>query len=314
MIISQQLIILLILSDISLVYDINVYNKQLKSMEAENIISNQNEFLNMVIESFAYPFYVIDVNDYTIKMKNSAAASSPDDISKNTTCYSLIHKRSNPCEGIEHICPLKKVKETKKLVVVEHIHYEGDKVRNVEIHAHPIIDQKGNVIYMIDCCLDITDRKSMEEELKTSETKLKKQKSDLEHKSIALREIIEQVEKEKRSIQEKVTTNVNEIILPILEKIELYGASTEYIDLLRHCLEKLTSSFGQKIINQSLKLTPREIEICTLIERGHTNKEISSLLNISCQTVENHRKDIRKKLELTNKKVNLTSFLQHISQ
>jgi DNA-binding CsgD family transcriptional regulator len=204
--------------------------------------------------------------------------------------------------------------ETKKPVVVEHIHYEGDMARNVEIHAHPIIDKKRNVIYMIECCFDITDRKNMEEELKTSEMKIKKQKSDLEQKSIALREIIEEVEVEKRLIQEKVTINVNEIILPLLEKVELYGASTEYIDLLKHCLEKLTSSFGQKITKQSLKLTPREIEICTLIERGHTNKEISRLLNISCQTVENHRKDIRKKLELTHKKVNLTSFLQNISK
>jgi DNA-binding CsgD family transcriptional regulator len=289
-------------------------NKLLKNIVAENVISNQNKFLNTVIESFAYPFYVIDVNCYAIKMKNSAAASSPDDISKNATCYSLIHKRSNPCEGIENSCPLKKVMETKKPVVVEHIHYEGDMARNVEIHAHPIIDKKRNVIYMIECCFDITDRKNMEEELKTSEMKIKKQKSDLEQKSIALREIIEEVEVEKRLIQEKVTINVNEIILPLLEKVELYGASTEYIDLLKHCLEKLTSSFGQKITKQSLKLTPREIEICTLIERGHTNKEISRLLNISCQTVENHRKDIRKKLELTHKKVNLTSFLQNISK
>ena len=73
-------------------------------MVAENIISNQNEFLNTAIESFAYPFYVINVNDYAIKMKNSAAAISPDDMLKNATCYSLIHKRTNPCEKIKIIC------------------------------------------------------------------------------------------------------------------------------------------------------------------------------------------------------------------
>ena len=42
-------------------------------MKYQGDIQRQNEFLNNVIESLPHPFYVIDVNDYTIKMANSAS-------------------------------------------------------------------------------------------------------------------------------------------------------------------------------------------------------------------------------------------------
>ena len=62
----------------------------------------------------------------------------------------------------------------------------------------------------------------------------------------------------------------------------------------------------------SYKLTPREMEICTMIESGLTSKEIPEQLNISCQTIDNHRKSIRKKLDITNKNINLSSYLLHL--
>lgn len=46
------------------------------------------------------------------------------------------------------------------------------------------------------------------------------------------------------------------------------------------------------------KLTPREIEILTLLAEGNNNPEIASLLDISRRTVENHRKSINRKLRI----------------
>ncbi|GAJ15980.1 unnamed protein product [marine sediment metagenome] len=60
------------------------------------------------------------------------------------------------------------------------------------------------------------------------------------------------------------------------------------------------------------KLTPLEIEFCTLIENGLISKEIAMLTNIICKTVGDHQKNIRKKLAITNKDINLASFLQHL--
>ena len=79
-------------------------------------------------------------------------------------------------------------------------------------------------------------------------------------------------------------------------------------------LEDITSSFGTAITSKHLKLTPREIEVCNMVEKGFTNKEIANFLNLTIQSVEEYRKHIRKKLGLTNKKVNLTSYLRNITE
>ena len=131
--------------------------------QMEERIRQQNVFLNDVLESLAHPFYVIDVNDYAIKMVNSAAHLG--DISAGVTCYNLTHRNSEPCSG-EHPCPIEEIKRTKRPIMVEHVHYDRDgNLKNVEIHAYPILDNKGNVIQIIEYCLDITQRKRMEEEL-----------------------------------------------------------------------------------------------------------------------------------------------------
>lgn len=47
-------------------------------------------------------------------------------------------------------------------------------------------------------------------------------------------------------------------------------------------------------------LSDREIEVLTLIVKGHTNKEIADMLNIALTTVISHRKNIMGKLNLKN--------------
>lgn len=48
--------------------------------------------------------------------------------------------------------------------------------------------------------------------------------------------------------------------------------------------------------NKEIQLTPREVEVAVLLCKGHINKEIADLLNISITTVISHRKNIMEKL------------------
>lgn len=50
--------------------------------------------------------------------------------------------------------------------------------------------------------------------------------------------------------------------------------------------------------SQEIKLTARQREVLQLIAEGHPNREIASRLNISVKTVENHRANILKSLDL----------------
>jgi PAS domain S-box-containing protein len=143
-------------------------------------------------------------------------------------------------------------------------------------------------------------------------TERKQAKEALEQKNIALREIIAQIEIEKRRIEDDIRNNADLVLSPILEKLKNDKAISKYANLLQHHLEGLTSSYGRKLRKDSAKLTPRQIEVCNLIKGGLISKDISRLLNISYQTVEKHRKNIRHKLGISNKGINLTSFLREL--
>jgi PAS domain S-box-containing protein len=127
-------------------------------------IQQQERFLEHVLESLPHPFYVLDADNYVIKMANSAARFGR--LTSYATCYALTHRRDSPCTEPEHTCPLAVVKRTGKPVTVEHVHYDADgNPRDYEVHGYPVFDEHGKVIQMIEYSLDITERKRMEQEL-----------------------------------------------------------------------------------------------------------------------------------------------------
>ena len=129
-------------------------------------------------------------------------------------------------------------------------------------------------------------------------------------KNIALSEILGQIELEKKQIKDNVLANAENLLLPIIQKLRLKGESRKYVQLLRKNLQELTSSFGTRLTEREAKLTSREVEICNMVKNGLTSKEIARLLNISLGTTERHRINIRRKLGIINKDINLTSFLK----
>jgi PAS domain S-box-containing protein len=167
-----------------------------------------------------------------------------------------------------------------------------------EWHIEPIRDESGAMTHYIAIQHDVTDRKRSE--------------YAIEQKNSALKEILEQIEIEKNKIKEGVSMNVEEILIPALKKMRRKGTKLDkqYIDILEKNLKDLTSTFGLQVSDKHLKLSPREVEIANLIKNGTSSKEIVNMLNISAKTVETHRNRIRKKLGITKKDVNLTTYLQ----
>ena len=162
---------------------------------------------------------------------------------------------------------------------------------------------RGEPLLIQGTIYDITD-------LREADKMLEEQRIALEHKNIALREVLEQIEQEKKQIMDNVVANAENLLLPIIEKLRVKGVSPGFVDLMEKNLRELASSFGKRIGDRKSRLTPREIEISDMIRSGLTSKEIADLLNISLHTIEKQRLHIRQKMGITGKKVNLTSFLQ----
>jgi len=188
----------------------------------------------------------------------------------------------------------------KKSGVLE-VYYLKDRPRSYE---GPFMKEERNLIDAI------AERLGGIIERKTAVIVLQKQKKDLEQKNIALSEILGQIEIEKKQLKDNVILNVEEFVLPIIEKLRIKNESLKHVKLLRKNLKKLTSSFGRRLTEKSAKLSPREIEICNMIKNGLTSKEISGMLSISILTVERHRFNVRKKLGLVKQGLNLTTFLK----
>ncbi len=143
----------------------NLYGRDItEQVQAEALLREQNQFIINALEALNHPFCVIDANDYSIKIANSAAGR--DDLPEAVTCYALTHRRSTPCGTEECPCLLEEIKKTRKPVITEHIHYDSEgRPRHCEVHGHPVFDSSGNINQVIEYTLDITERKWWEEAL-----------------------------------------------------------------------------------------------------------------------------------------------------
>ncbi|MBN1948663.1 MAG: response regulator [Candidatus Cloacimonetes bacterium] len=139
--------------------------------EADRKIREQNEFLSTVIDSLTHPFLVINAENYSIMVSNSAARRMSS-TSSITTCHAFRYNRQEPCSDATNPCPLDLIKKTGNPVKVEHITFdrEGNK-RYFEVNGYPIFNKDGNIIQMIEYSLDITDKRNAEAELQASREK-----------------------------------------------------------------------------------------------------------------------------------------------
>jgi PAS domain S-box-containing protein len=193
-------------------------------------------------------------------------------------------------------------------------------------------DESGNAVRMYGVVQDITSRKEAEEALKAAHDELEQRVLErtaelarvneqlrmeheaLERKNIALQEVLSQIDAEKKDLKRRVAENIEESILPTLIRLKesSHPSRAKTFQMLEKDLHDIAAPFVDVLRGKLAKLSPRETEICRMIRGGLTSKEIAASLNSSEQTVLKQRKTIRKKLGISNKLVNLTTFLKSL--
>jgi PAS domain S-box-containing protein len=127
-------------------------------------IRQQKEFLETVVESLTHPFYVIDVKTHEVLLANTAAKQLGG--GEGLTCYEFTRHMSSRCQGDCLPCPIDEVKRTRQpLMLEQRLCLPDGSERLMEVYGYPIIDADGDVVQMIEYCLDVTRRKQVESEL-----------------------------------------------------------------------------------------------------------------------------------------------------
>jgi PAS domain S-box-containing protein len=197
-------------------------------------------------------------------------------------------------------------------VIENEVHRHDGSVIQMETVVFPIRVDTGYMFASIN--RDVTALRKTKQTLSLRERELSEQNVLLQQKNIALREVMAQLEEEKKRMRVQVQANADRLILPVIAKLRSRcgGEQEQILTILEENLGEITSAFGSEISRKMFRLTQKEIEICTLIRQGLSSKEISALLHIAVRTVETHRTTIRKKLEINDSSINLTTYLQNM--
>ncbi len=157
-----------------------------------------------------------------------------------------------------------------------------------------------------------TELQSTIERLQKTEKKLSIHAEELAESNTALKVLLRQREKDQREFENNILSNIKHLIMPYLEKLKKNRRMSDelvYISIIESNMNDIVSPFSAKLSFQYMNFTPREIMIADLIKDWKQDKDIMEILNISLDTVKAHRKSIRKKLGINNKKINLRTKL-----
>jgi DNA-binding CsgD family transcriptional regulator len=119
-------------------------------------------------------------------------------------------------------------------------------------------------------------------------------------------------EKERSGIETGIAHRIETLFLPTIEKIKRESSAevrNAYLNVISDQLINLTAGFAKELDGRFLRLTRTEMKICKFIQTGLSSKEIAQTMNVSFETVQAHRRNIRKKLGLRGRKINLHTLL-----
>ncbi len=194
--------------------------------------------------------------------------------------------------------------------------HKSGKPRDVLFNASVYRDTSGRVQGVFAAARDIEDQKRALKALHRRDRELSVKSKNLQELNSALKVLIKHREDDRKELESRVLLNVRKLILPYLDKLKAISEEPEqkaYLDILETHLQDIISPFLHTLTSNHLGLTPREIQVVTMIREDKSTKEIADSLNISTKAVEFHRNSIRKKFQLSGKKVNLKSYLSRLA-
>ena len=183
-------------------------------------------------------------------------------------------------------------------------------IKELETTQKELISCKEKMVlltneYSVKIDREIQERKYIDKEIS-------KKNILLAEKNITLRHLLDQRENEKQEIRDEIYKKVQSLILPLIGRIQSNGSDSDkrYLQAVLHNLQEIISPLSRETAKKMSILSSRELEVCNLILQSCSSKDIAEMLCLSVQTVNTHRKNIRKKLDLTATGINLATYIK----
>ncbi len=188
-----------------------------------------------------------------------------------------------------------------------------------------VLDNEGRTTNYIGCFYDISlqkqaekilleEKQRLEIRIEKTATELSSLRTESEEANVALKVLIKMRNTENVAAKSLLNDELSLEVLPFIEKLKQNNQDIRQVRLvntLEANLQRLVSTYGSPTtISASLKnLTPKEIQVASMVREGFSTKAIASTLSLSPETINIHRKNIRRKIGLDSKDKNLRSHL-----
>jgi DNA-binding NarL/FixJ family response regulator len=172
----------------------------------------------------------------------------------------------------------------------------------------------GYLAILRDVSAHVKQRELLEAAVAERTAALVEEKAKLQDMNVTLRVVMQSVDEDREAFEQSVARIVHSTLLPTLDTVRRERSESirnSYLDILEDQLLKLNTRGEQDRRALLLKLTPTEMKICQFIRAGASTKDIAESLNLSRVTIQTHRRNIRCKMELQNRKMNLYTFLNN---
>jgi len=192
-----------------------------------------------------------------------------------------------------------------------------DDIYYFELNIAPLRDvslaSKGYLFVLMNITAHVRHREVLVQKVQERTAELETEKTRLVEMNITLRNVISSIKREREEFHEELARTVRQVFMPTLARFqreEAPAVRSAYADLLGDQLLRLCSGQSADDDARLLRLSPMELKVCQFIQAGKRTKDIAEALKLSVETVQTHRKNIRKKLNLKGGTANLFSFLR----
>lgn len=206
---------------------------------------------------------------------------------------------------------------TNKFEAVARVYNRATK-KYVWIHAIAVaVRNKNNQPTHINgIFVDVNEKQKAQLEIRRKEQNLQLKNEKLRQLNTTLNTLLEKRDKDRLELEQSMTCNIKEMVLPYIGQIRNASSAAKrnrLLDVVETALNDVSSRFMHSLSAAQLGLTPAEMKVATFARQGKSTKEIAALMGSSEKTVKNQRLAIRKKIGISNRKVNLRTYLQSLN-